>query len=162
MNTPVAKPLKVYGSICVNGRGEVLLVHGHKSKKWSFPKGHIEKTDEDGLACARRELKEETGLDAPETYLSCHTLKAGIYYLFVFNEDDEPMHAQNSDEIDDIRWWSLTNLPTENCNVDVSMFRTLMKSFRHNERHTTFLSSSFATNRLATIKYNMTRGPLVN
>lgn len=52
-----------------HGRLEVLLVHpggpfwrNKDAGAWSIPKGLID-PDEDALACARRELREETGLD---------------------------------------------------------------------------------------------------
>ncbi len=47
---------------CVFYKGKVLIEHmqlGH----YSIPKGHVEPTDEDDFATARREIKEETGLD---------------------------------------------------------------------------------------------------
>ena len=120
------RSLQVYGTICINGRGEVLLVHGSKSMKWSFPKGHYEKKDATPLHCARRELFEETGIIAPECYLSCHRLQAGSYYLFVI-EDEPIINIQDNDEVEDVRWCPLVQLPKANCNVDVSIFRTLMK-----------------------------------
>lgn len=45
-----------------HGNTEILLVRHLKSGHWSFPKGHMEagETEED---TARREIKEETGLD---------------------------------------------------------------------------------------------------
>jgi ADP-ribose pyrophosphatase YjhB (NUDIX family) len=150
------KKLPVYGSICINGRGEVLLVHGCHSEKWSFPKGHLEKYDATPIACAKRELMEETGIEAPDTYISCHRLQAATYYLFVV-KNDYVFTPKNPEEIDDVRWWSLTNLPKTNCNVDVSMFRTLMKSFQIHESYKEFLSSRFAESRLASIKQNMNR-----
>lgn len=64
---------------------EVLLVHPggpYWAKKdagaWTIPKGEIE-PDEDPLAAARREFKEETGADAvgPCTDLGSVTLKSG-------------------------------------------------------------------------------------
>ncbi len=154
------KVLQVYGSICINAKGEVLLVHGCRSNKWSFPKGHLEKKDDSPLTCARRELFEETGIHAPNTHLSVHTLQAATYYLFVMEENTYTFNPQNPQEIDDVRWWPLSNLPRHDCNVDVSMFRTLMKSFQLHETHKDFLSSRFAEHRLATIKQNMNRGPL--
>lgn len=41
---------------------KILLVKNFNGKYWSFPKGHIEK-DEDEMQTAVREIKEETGLD---------------------------------------------------------------------------------------------------
>lgn len=40
----------------------ILLVQSKKGKHWSFPKGHMEQS-EDEYATARREVREETGLD---------------------------------------------------------------------------------------------------
>lgn len=48
-------PLQIKDSI------EVLMVH-HQKGHWSFPKGHAEK-NELPRECAKRELKEEVGLD---------------------------------------------------------------------------------------------------
>ena len=67
------------------GRIEVLLVHpggpfwkNKDAGAWTIPKGEID-PDEDALACALRELKEETGLvlDAPATPLPPVTQKGG-------------------------------------------------------------------------------------
>ena len=161
MDSSFKRSLQVYGTICINGRGEVLLVHGSKSKKWSFPKGHYEKKDDSPIECARRELFEETGVVAPEKYLSYHRLQAGSYYLFVI--DDEPIITiQDNNEIDNVCWWPLSNLPKSGCNVDVSMFRSLMKSFQKHESHKDFLSSRFAETRLASIKQNINRGTIIS
>ena len=68
-----------------SGRIEVLLVHpggpfwkNKDAGAWTIPKGEID-PDEDALACALRELKEETGLvlDAPATPLPPVTQKGG-------------------------------------------------------------------------------------
>lgn len=48
----------------VNGEREFLLIQ-HNEGHWAFPKGHPEKAETD-LETARRELAEETGIDAVE------------------------------------------------------------------------------------------------
>ena len=45
-----------------HGNIEILLIKHINSGHWSFPKGHVE-GDETELETARREIKEETGLD---------------------------------------------------------------------------------------------------
>jgi predicted NUDIX family NTP pyrophosphohydrolase len=63
------------------GRLDVLLVHPggpfFKNKdlgSWSVPKGELDE-GEDALACAVREFREETGLEAREPYLSLGEIK---------------------------------------------------------------------------------------
>jgi predicted NUDIX family NTP pyrophosphohydrolase len=56
-----------------DGRTEVLLVHPggpfwakRDDGAWSVPKGELEDADGDGLTTARREFREELGIDAPD------------------------------------------------------------------------------------------------
>ncbi|HUF10108.1 MAG TPA: NUDIX domain-containing protein [Rhodothermales bacterium] len=56
---------------------EVLLVHpggpfwaGKDLAAWSIPKGEFDEEIEDGLSAARREFKEELGLDLPDVNFS--------------------------------------------------------------------------------------------
>ena len=49
------------GIVLVN-YGTVLLLQ-YPQGHWDFPKGHVEETDEDHHATARRELEEETGIN---------------------------------------------------------------------------------------------------
>jgi len=119
--------MKVFGVICVNNCGNVLLVRGRKSRKWSFPKGHC-KQDENDLECALRELREETGLDITnQKYSSYHKLRGGGYFLFAI-EGNPTLKIGDSWEVEEVAWWPLSRLPHLDSNVDVSIFRTLMKS----------------------------------
>ena len=52
------------GIVLVN-YGTVLLLQ-YPQGHWDFPKGHVEESDEDHHATARRELREETGIDEIE------------------------------------------------------------------------------------------------
>jgi 8-oxo-dGTP pyrophosphatase MutT (NUDIX family) len=49
------------GIVLVN-YGTVLLLQ-YPQGHWDFPKGHVEESDEDHHATARRELQEETGIE---------------------------------------------------------------------------------------------------
>jgi len=50
------------GGVVLNKKGEVLVVSQH-GRAWSLPKGHIE-PGEDALTAAKREIGEETGIEA--------------------------------------------------------------------------------------------------
>jgi 8-oxo-dGTP diphosphatase len=59
------------------GGRQVLLVHRPKYDDWSFPKGKADEGEED-LACALREVEEETGLRcAPEHEIGSASYRDG-------------------------------------------------------------------------------------
>lgn len=118
--------MKVYGIILINNLGEVLLVRGRLSHKWSFPKGHC-KARETDLECALRELHEETGLILSQNYTSYHKLKGGGY--FVFAVTGRPLEVcRDHREIEEVTWFPLSEIGNIDTNVDVSIFNTLMKN----------------------------------
>ena len=92
-----------------HGNTEILLVRHLKSGHWSFPKGHMEagETEED---TARREIKEETGLDVlldtgfRETvnYSPKKNTKKTVVYLVGMVASHELIPQQ--DEISELRW----------------------------------------------------------
>lgn len=125
---------KVFGVMVVNKHGEVLLVKDRRTEKWSFPKGKCKRGERE-LDCALRELKEETGLELPSSLqpISTKELRGGTYYLFALEEipTETTLAPHNSWEIAEVRWWSLTALPTGmSGNIDVSLFRTCMKGLK--------------------------------
>jgi len=153
-NSYKPRHMKVYGAICVNDRGEVLLVRGRRSQKWSFPKGHC-KSGETNLECARRELHEETGILVSQEYVSYHNLRGAAYYVFAI--DGNPAIETNDHwEIQETSWWPLAALPVIDSNVDVSIFRTLMKSMKGEpEDALNFIESPEAKRRVANIQHNI-------
>jgi ADP-ribose pyrophosphatase YjhB (NUDIX family) len=151
-NSYKPRHMKVYGAICVDANGNCLLVRGRRSQKWSFPKGHC-KFNETDIECARRELKEETGLEAPLKYVSVHKLRGGSYFVFAI-ENAPALNIRDHWEVEEAAWWPLADLPRLDSNVDVSIFRTLMKSMRGEPEDTLeFLESSRAHHRVNHIKH---------
>ncbi len=91
----------------VHRDGRVLLVHRPRYDDWTFPKGKAEDGEPD-VACALREVREETGLSC----LTEHELPATEYVdakgrpkrvrwwlMRPLDGDFEP-----TDEVDEIRW----------------------------------------------------------
>ncbi|KAF2225911.1 Dcp2, box A domain-containing protein, partial [Elsinoe ampelina] len=114
----------VRGAIMLNPEMDhVLLVKGwSKSASWSFPRGKINK-DEDDLDCAVREVWEETGFDISEAGLVPDrgevkaidiTMRDQNMRLFVFRNVPMDTHFEpkTRKEISKIQWYRLNDLPT--------------------------------------------------
>lgn len=148
--------MKVYGTILINNFGEVLLVRGKVSKKWSFPKGHCKKGETD-LQCAKRELLEETGLVIDSNYTSYHKLKGGSY--FVFPVSGRPFASFiDHKEIEIVQWWPLNSLPVLDSNIDVSIFRSLMRSVENTDEDISmvdFIDSQKVRQKISSITRNI-------
>lgn len=145
----------VFGGICVNEKGEVLLVRQRLGQKWSFPKGHREGQETD-LECARREVKEESGIEVPEMYVSFHTLKAGSYFIFPLVSSNVNLSIKDLKEIDEVKWVPLKNLSSYDTNIDVSIFRTLTKYHLNSSQETiNYLRSNQSQVKVSTIKKNI-------
>ncbi|OAP63050.1 hypothetical protein AYL99_02277 [Fonsecaea erecta] len=114
----------VRGAILLNeSMDEVVLVKGwKKSAHWSFPRGKINK-DENDLDCAVREVYEETGFDVREAglvkdekdmkYIEV-TMREQHMRLYVFRGVPRDAHFEprTRKEISKIAWYKLTDLPT--------------------------------------------------
>ncbi|PQE05569.1 hypothetical protein CJF30_00007725 [Rutstroemia sp. NJR-2017a BBW] len=113
----------VRGAVLLNAElDSVVLVKGwKKGASWGFPRGKINK-DEDDLDCAVREVYEETGYDLHAAGLIPEdrqvkwiemNLRGQNFRLYVFR--DVPMDArfepQTRKEISSIKWWRLSDLP---------------------------------------------------
>ncbi|KAI1007674.1 hypothetical protein K3495_g555 [Podosphaera aphanis] len=117
------KRVPVRGAILLNrDMDKVVLVKGwKKGANWSFPRGKINK-DEDDLDCAVREVYEETGFDLGEAGfvpadrrvksidLNMHEQQIR---LFVFRDIplDTHFEPRTRKEISAIDWWRLSDLP---------------------------------------------------
>ncbi|KAL7786684.1 Dcp2, box A domain-containing protein [Trichoderma ceciliae] len=114
----------VRGAIMLNrDLDSVVLVKGwKKGASWSFPRGKINK-DEDDLDCAVREVYEETGLDLREAglvptegkpkYVEI-AMREQHLRLYVFRDVpmDTVFQPRTRKEISKIEWYKLSDLPT--------------------------------------------------
>ncbi|KAK5274587.1 mRNA-decapping enzyme subunit 2 [Exophiala xenobiotica] len=114
----------VRGAIMLNeAMDEVVLVKGwKKGANWSFPRGKINK-DENDLDCAVREVYEETGFDIRTAglvkderdmkYIEV-TMREQHMRLYVFRGVPRDAHFEpkTRKEISKIEWYKLTDLPT--------------------------------------------------
>lgn len=114
----------VRGAILLNNdMDQVVLVKGwKKGARWSFPRGKINK-DENDLDCAVREVYEETGYDARQDglvkqesqikYLDV-SMREQHMRLYVFRgvPMDYPFEPRTRKEISKISWYNLSELPT--------------------------------------------------
>ena len=114
----------VRGAIMLNEEmDQVVLVKGwKKGANWSFPRGKINK-DEDDLDCAIREVYEETGYDIKEAGLVKDeqetkfievNMREQNMRLYVFRgvPMDTHFEPKTRKEISKIEWYKLTDLPT--------------------------------------------------
>lgn len=114
----------VRGAIMLNqAMDQVILVKGwKKGANWSFPRGKINK-DESDLACAIREVYEETGYDveaaglvgpqAEMKYIDVVIQHQHLrLYVFPGVPMDTQFEAKTRKEISKIDWWKLSELPT--------------------------------------------------
>lgn len=114
----------VRGAIMLNSAmDQVVLVKGwKKGANWSFPRGKINK-DEDDLDCAIREVYEETGYDIKEAglvkddqemkYIEVNMREQNMrLYVFRGVPMDTHFEPKTRKEISKIEWYKLTDLPT--------------------------------------------------
>ena len=123
-----------------HGNIEILLIKHINSGHWSFPKGHVE-GDETELETARREIKEETGLDVilDQTFRETisyspkrDTQKVVVYFLALARNYD---FVPQEEEIAEIRWVDILRatrmLTYENDKTIVNKARAAIKQNIH-------------------------------
>ncbi len=123
-----------------HGNIEILLIKHINSGHWSFPKGHVE-GDETELETARREIKEETGLDVilDQTFRETvsysprrDTQKVVVYFLALARNYD---YVPQEEEIAEIRWVDIVRashmLTYENDKTIVNKARAAIKQNNH-------------------------------
>ncbi|KAI8634964.1 hypothetical protein F5Y19DRAFT_132143 [Xylariaceae sp. FL1651] len=113
----------VRGAVMLNDAMDAaVLVRGYKKgASWSFPRGKINK-DEDDLDCAIREVYEETGYDLREAGLveknaPVYPLEVTMHdqqvrlYVFRGVPEDTIFETRTRKEIGDIKWYRVSDLP---------------------------------------------------
>ena len=103
--------------ICVDEQGRLLLGRRTDNHLWGYAGGSVE-IDEPVEDCARRELKEETGLTAEELTFFC--VNSGPETHYVYPNGDEVSNVEiiylcrhfhgevrpQTSEIEELRWFS--------------------------------------------------------
>lgn len=123
-----------------HGNIQILLIKHINSGHWSFPKGHVE-GNETELETARREIKEETGLDVilDQTFRETvsyspkrDTQKVVVYFLALARRFN---FVPQEDEIAEIRWVDISRatqmLTYENDKTIVNKARAAIKQNNH-------------------------------
>jgi 8-oxo-dGTP pyrophosphatase MutT (NUDIX family) len=96
---------------------EVLVVHRPAYDDWSLPKGKLD-PGEDEPAAARREVLEETGVDAEITgtagtvrYVDRRGRSKRVEYFAMTPRSESPRRAD--DEVDLVAWWTVARAVEE-------------------------------------------------
>ena len=122
-------------------RRDLVLIHHKKLGIWVQPGGHVEPTDDDLLAAARREVFEEVGLAELEAFSSTPgSLVFDVDIHAIPARKADPAHEHfdvrfafvakarelvHSDEVADLRWVPLSEV--EQMGTDESVLRAVGK-----------------------------------
>lgn len=113
------------------------LVYGKKSKKWGFPKGHMEygETEE---TTALREFYEETGhYLSPQINLGKNKfiVKNNIYFIVTINKDNDLIRGcetiPDTNEIEKYEWMSIDNI----LNMEIQQCNFGLKTWILNKKY---------------------------
>jgi 8-oxo-dGTP pyrophosphatase MutT (NUDIX family) len=116
-----SKEFTCAGIILVSG-DYLLVVQGRNTLKWSFPKGHKEE-GEDAITTAKREMKEETGVEihADDKYCTMHNYTYNyddnkksiqLYFIYRTERDIKPIIG-DKEELCDAKWVHIGSLADE-------------------------------------------------
>lgn len=139
----------------------LLLVNDNRSGKWGFPKGHREAIDENDLATAVRECREETGLLPSDYEVHDETFKISKgsgAYLFRYAILKEDFHRVRlypgpAEEVARLEWVPLATLLEATCVVDGNKYlRTWIADLKTNvSKKAVYLFKNLVSARLPTL-----------
>lgn len=105
---PIRKNRKKAGVFLVDMEKRKVLLVQSRGKLWGPPKGTVEE-NETFLDCAKRELKEETGIELNEgLYVNGSFVKSNTYYYFVPTEEiDVCVQSGKDNDANGIGWFKI-------------------------------------------------------
>ena len=116
------------GGIIFNKQLDSVLIVLNKNSyfngenKWGFPKGH-RNPKERILDCAKREIKEETGILLPKLMFKRKIyIHNTIYYIIFLKQDYLDFKFDDKKEIFKVNWITLQDLKNLNYNRDIKKF----------------------------------------
>lgn len=90
--------------------------------KWGFPKGHRHE-GEKIFQCAKREIREETGLNLPnKVFKKKIYIYNTVYYVIFLDYDYNEFNIFDKNEIAKVEWVTLEQLKNNNYNRDIRKF----------------------------------------
>ena len=111
-----------------------LVVQGRTTDIWSFPKGRMKNEVESEEEAAKREVKEETGIDVDINFISMlPTIKIGKNVYFVYQTEKTKFSSfkiNDTLEVKDVKWLSVDHLDILglNCNKDIRAVLKMRKT----------------------------------
>lgn len=134
--------MKVYISTIVKSDDQILLIEEGKPNccgKWNVPSGHLEE-DENILAGAVREVKEETGLDAKlvrliGVYNNQYEGNNSIQFSFLAEANSTDKPSFDRQEILDAKWVKINELSSYNLR-DVEYINDAIDRIKNNKTFT--------------------------
>ena len=150
--------IKRCGGIIYNRDNDKVLVvlnresHEKGENKWGFPKGH-RNFGEKVIDCAKREIKEETGLVIPKSLLKQRQcINNTLYFIINLKQEYDNFNIIDKNEIVKVEWMSISDLKNKCYNRDIRMF--IRQEERSHQKYVDPIIHS-GTEKLYTIVNNM-------
>jgi 8-oxo-dGTP pyrophosphatase MutT (NUDIX family) len=125
------KKRTVCGGIIIThfkGKCHILCVKQSNGGKWGPPKGGVEGWETDA-ECAKREIKEETGISIPYEKFKYKTsiMRSTYFIIHIFNHKKH-FNPCDKNEIEKVSWIPLDDIPLYNTNRHLKEIHKKIKS----------------------------------